>query len=166
MNGSFLYSFDGGTHASCYTATRTRDNVEYSNPNNPSGKTGKAVLPYDPLDTSLSAQDKLDLRPPIHGSYRTAESIVAEPNGDRPCSWTGLYLVGRGSYNHVTWNLKDFYIQGEQMFANEMLDASILWCSNVYVNGEEFYYTSESSANNASTTNTSTKVEVSSPRFG
>jgi hypothetical protein len=165
LNGSFLYSFDGGTHASCYTATKTYGDpaIEYPNPNNPSGKTGKAVLPYDPLDTSLSEQDKIDLRPPIHGGYRTEESLAEDPTGHRPCSWTGLYLVGRGSYNHVTWNLKDFFIQGEQMFANEIIDASILWVSNVYINDVGPYYATESSANNASTTSTSTKVEVSSP---
>jgi hypothetical protein len=160
LNGDMLWSY-GSAHASCFD-----DDIM-----NPSGKEGYGVYPYDPLDSSLSEQDKIDYRPPYVTNRRASE--LNGERTERPCGWHGYYLIGH-SYHYVNLNLKDFEIQGTQYYANEILDLGIIkptyetgWPSthhpiHVYINGEGPFYYHEPWANNNSKDGTSNVVEVSS----
>ena len=160
LNGDMLWSY-GSAHAQCFG-----DDIM-----NPSGKEGYGVYPYDPLDSSLSEQDKIDYRPPYVTNRRASE--LNGERTERPCGWHGYYLIGH-SYHYVNLNLKDFEIQGTQYYANEILDLGIIkptyetgWPTthhpvHFYINGKGPFYYHEPWANNNSKDGTSNVVEVAS----
>lgn len=128
LNGSILYSFDGGTAAGCFAASTS----ESPNNNNPQPKTGENVYPFDP-ESELTAAQKENYKPPFRGSERNCSSSL------------GMYLFGT-TPKDVTLNLTNFYCHGEQIFANEIVASELAPGGNAYINGEGPYYMTEEKA--------------------
>ena len=127
LNGNLLYSFDGGTHGGCFVASTE----EVPNNNNPQPKAGLDVYPYDP-NSNLTNSQKESFKPPFRGT-------------DRNCSYLGYYLFSTAPEN-LTMNLKDFYIHGEQIFANEVVASLLCYAGNLYINDAGPYYRTEDQA--------------------
>jgi hypothetical protein len=147
LNGNVLYSFDGGTAARCFDAST----AEVPNNNNPQPKTGSNVYPYDP-NSNLTNSQKESFKPPFRGT-------------DRNCSGLGYYLFSTAPKN-LTMNLKDFYIHGEKIFANEVVASLLCYAGNLYINGAGPYYRTEDQASDfidETAGGSVTQVSVSSP---